>query len=259
MTKIEIDQKGYVIGLHGLDLEKGDRLCEMSADQTLCLLPEKCEKGFATRIVTMDGDCRLVGKPARSLITDMVSRNYWGTPLELKTYYEIYENGHKRVNKGQIGAGVAFYPVIDSGRNTSWINVSVITGVTGTALGSIIETSVGINFKVTKNADNVRADLAAIRVISRWMCQVNGANRSMNERSLLSWLRWPTHAPLDLDSTTFERMRLYLALGNIVMNHAHSSKISRAITEVAENVLAGKYDKFYFVSLHWTDKVPVKE
>ncbi|WP_411130901.1 hypothetical protein [Weissella confusa] len=44
-------------GLRGLDLEKGDRLCEMSADQTLCLLPEKCDKGFATRVVTLDGDC----------------------------------------------------------------------------------------------------------------------------------------------------------------------------------------------------------
>ena len=57
MTKIEIDQKGYVIGLRGLDLEKDDRLCEMSADPTLCLLPEKCDKGFATHVVTLDGDC----------------------------------------------------------------------------------------------------------------------------------------------------------------------------------------------------------
>ncbi|MHC8519506.1 hypothetical protein [Weissella confusa] len=57
MINIEIDQKGSAIGLRGIDLEKGDRLCEMSADQTLCLLPEQCDKGFATRVVTLDGDC----------------------------------------------------------------------------------------------------------------------------------------------------------------------------------------------------------
>ena len=84
MTKIEIDQKGYVIGLCGLDLEKGDRLCEMSADQTLCLLPEKCEKGFATRIVTMDGDVRLVGKTSGALVTEMAARNYLGDAVGIK-------------------------------------------------------------------------------------------------------------------------------------------------------------------------------
>lgn len=249
MTKMEINQKGYVIGLCGLDLEKSDRLCEMSADQTLCLLPEKCDKGFATRIVTMDGEVRLAGKTPRALLAEMVARNYWGTQLEINAYYELYEDGHKRVNKAQIGAGVAFYPIIDSERNTSWINVSVITGVTGTVRGSVIETSVGINFKVTKNADNVRADLAAIRVISRWMCQVNGANRYIQERNILNWLNWPKHAPLNLDVVVLERLRICLFLGHLLMHCPISPKCRQVLTELAEDILAGKYDDFRRVNI----------
>ncbi|MCT0009728.1 hypothetical protein EFL57_04550 [Weissella confusa] len=252
MTKIEIDQKGYVIGLCGLDLEKGDRLCEMSADQTLCLLPEKCEKGFATRIVTMDGDVRLVGKTSGALVTEMAARNYWGTPLELSAYYALYENAHKCVNKAKIGSGVAFYPVTDSERNTSWINVSVITGVTGTVRGSVIETSVGLNFKVTKNADNVRADLAAIRVISHWMCQVNGANHYVHERGILNWLNWPTHASFQLDVILLQRLRICCFLGHLLMQCSISPKWRQVLTELAEAILDGKYDNYRRVNF---DKV----
>lgn len=50
MIKYEIDQTGCVIGLSGLTLEKGNRQIEMSADQTLCLLAERVDKGYATRI-----------------------------------------------------------------------------------------------------------------------------------------------------------------------------------------------------------------
>lgn len=50
MIKYEIDQTGCVIGLSGLPLEKGNRQIEMSADQTLCLLAERVDKGYATRI-----------------------------------------------------------------------------------------------------------------------------------------------------------------------------------------------------------------
>ncbi|MFH7281939.1 hypothetical protein [Weissella confusa] len=249
MITFEIDRTGYVIGLSGLPLEKGNRQIEMSADQTLALLPEQRDKGFATRIVTMDGEVRLVAKTPRALLAEMVARNYWGTPLEINAYYELYENGHKRLNKAQIGAGVAFYPVIDSGRNTSWINVSVITGVTGTARGSIIETSVGINFKVTKNADNVRADLAAIRVISHWMCQVNGANRYIQERSILNWVSWPKHAPLNLDVVVLERLRICLFLGHLLTHCSISPKCHQVLTELAEDILAGKYEDFRRVNI----------
>ena len=50
MIKYEIDQTGYVIGLSGLPLVKGNRQIEMSADQKLCLLSERVDKGYATRI-----------------------------------------------------------------------------------------------------------------------------------------------------------------------------------------------------------------
>ena len=50
MIKYEIYQTGYVIGLSGLPLVKGNRQIEMSADQKLCLLSERVDKGYATRI-----------------------------------------------------------------------------------------------------------------------------------------------------------------------------------------------------------------
>ena len=72
MSRFEIDHSGYVIGVSGLPLEKGNRQIEMSANQTLALLPEQRDKGFATRIVTMDGEVRLVPKTPRALLAEMV-------------------------------------------------------------------------------------------------------------------------------------------------------------------------------------------
>lgn len=144
MAKIEIDKNGQVDGFCPDEIEKNDRLKEMSANKTLCLLSEKCDKGHVTRIMTMDGDCSLVGKASRSLITEMTDRNFWPSRWEVEAYYSLYGDSKRRLNKAEIGPGVAFYPVTDSQRNTSWNNVAVITGVTGTARGTVIETKQSI-------------------------------------------------------------------------------------------------------------------
>ena len=94
----------------------------------------------------------------------------------------------------------------------------------GTVRGSVIETSIDLNFKVTKNADSVRADLASIRVISHWMCQVNGANHYVNERGILNWLNWPTHASFQLDVILLQRLRICLFLGHSLMHCSISPK-----------------------------------
>lgn len=251
MTRIEIDQKGYVIGLCGLELEKGDRLCEMSADQTLCLLPEKCEKGFATRVLTMDGDCRLVGKPARNLITDATAHSSWASAWDMSAYYGVYETRNKNLNKAVIGAKGAFYPIMDAQRNTSWINVKVITGVNGTARGAVIETSVGVNFQVTKTAPNVRADLMAIRVIYHWLCQARGVDRSVSEYDLLGWLRWPNDKPYDVNVTELEMKKVEVMLGHIATHYAISEKQRKALAEIAYIIRNGAYEAFRRVKCDW--------
>ena len=251
MSKIEIDQKGYVIGLCGLELEKGDRLCEMSADQTLCLLPEKCEKGFATRIVTMDGDVRLVGKPARSLITNATAHSSWASAWDMSAYYGLYENRNKNLNKAVIGAKGAFYPIMDAQRNTSRINAKVITGVTGTACGAVIETSVGVNFQVTKAAPNVRADLMAIRVIYHWLCQARGVDRSVSEHDLLGWLRWPNDKPYDVNATELEMKKVEVMLGHIATHYAISEKQRKALAEIAYILRNSTYEAFRRVKCDW--------
>ncbi|MDA5457567.1 hypothetical protein [Weissella confusa] len=255
MTKIEIDQKGYVIGLCGLDLEKGDRLCEMSADQTLCLLPEKCEKGFATRIVTMDGDCRLVGKSARNLITDATAHSSWASAWDMSAYYGLYENRNKNLNKAVVGAKGAFYPIMDAQRNTSWINVKVITGVTGTARGAVIETSVGVNFQVTKTAPNVRADLMAIRVINHWLCQVRGVLQPANEGDLLGWLGWPNDMPYDVDVTELEMKKIEVMLGHIAMHFPLSIKHRKTVAEITWIVQSRDYETFRRAKYDWLDEL----
>ncbi|MFR2313213.1 MAG: hypothetical protein ACLS66_09945 [Weissella confusa] len=122
----------------------------------------------------------------------------------------------------------------------------------GTVRGSVIETSIVLNFKVTKNADNVRADLVAIRVISHWMCQVNGANHYVNERGILNWLNWPTHASFQLDVILLQRLRICLFLGHLLMHCSISPKWRQVLTELAEAILDGKYDNYRRVNF---DKV----
>ena len=255
MTRIEIDQKGYVIGLCGLELEKGDRLCEMSADRTLCLLPEKCEKGFATRIVTMDGDVRLVGKTPRTLIAEMKERNYWPTLWEMSAYYALYAIKHRRLNKAEIGPGVAFLPITDSQRNTTWINVAAITGVTSTARGAIIETSAGVNFKVSNKAYNVRAELAAIKVISRWMLQTYTANQFVNKRNLLAWLPWPLSTPYDVNVQKLEMLKDLLILGHLSGVVFFGTKLQTALEEVASSLKESDCYKFGWLKVKWLEDI----
>lgn len=45
MAKIEIDKNGQVNGLPPDEIEKNGCLTEMSANKTVCLLSEKCDKG----------------------------------------------------------------------------------------------------------------------------------------------------------------------------------------------------------------------
>lgn len=215
MITFEIDRKGFVIGVSGLPLEKGNRQIEMSADQTLCLLAERRDKGYATRIVTMDGDVRLVAKTPHALIAEMKARNYWPTLWEMSAYYALYAIKHKRLNKAEIGPEVAFFPITDSQRNTTWINVAAITGVTSTARGAIIETSAGVDFQVTKTADSVRADLSAIKVISRWMLQAYTANQFVDKPNLLGWLPWPHATPYDVNVRKLDLLKVLLMLGHL--------------------------------------------
>lgn len=258
VNKIEIDNQGRVIGFCGLDEEKSGRLSEMSADQTVCLLSEKCNKGYATRIMTMDGDVRLVAKSSRNLISEMTARNFWPTQWEITAYYALYEVKKLRLNKAEIGPGVAFYPITDSQRNTSWINASVITGVTGTAHGALIETSLGINFQVTKTAYNVRADLAAVRVISHWMSQASSANLKDYRSDLLDWLRWPEQVPVDIDVLELEKHKIHYMLGHLALHIALEPKQVKSLASVAVYLQSGNREKFHRVRMNWIDDVLTK-
>lgn len=255
MNRIEIDKTGRVIGLCGLVEEKGGCLSEMSADQTVCLLSEKCDKGYATRIMTMDGDVRLVAKASRALITEMIARNFWPTQWEVIAYYGLYEGGNMRLNKAEIGPGVAFYPVTDSQRNTSWINASVITGVTGITRGTVIETSVGINFQVTKTVNNVRADLAAIRVISHWMSQVNSANQKYSRSNLLECIRWPKQISSDADVLRLEKHKIHYMLGHLALHIPLEPRQIKSLAEVADYLQSGNRENFHRVKMNWIDDV----
>lgn len=244
MIKYEIDRTGYVIGVSGLPLEKGNSKIEMSANQTLALLPERCEKGYATRIVTMDGEVRLVGKTPHALLAEMKARNHWPTLWEMSAYYALYEIKHKRLNKAEIGPGVAFFPITDSQRNTTWINVAAITGVISTARGAIIETSAGVNFQVTKTADSVRADLAAIKVISRWMLQAYTANQFVDKPNLLGWLPWPYATPYDVNVQKLELLKVLLMLGHLSGVAFFGTKLQSALEVAARSLKESDCYKF---------------
>lgn len=250
MAKIEIDKNGQVDGFCPDEIEKNDRLTEMSANKTLCLLSEKCDKGHVTRIMTMDGDCSLVGKASRSLITAMTDRNFWPSRWEVEAYYSLYGNSKRRLNKAEIGPGVAFYPVTDSQRNTSWINVAVITDVTGTARGMVIETSADFDFHVAKNVDSIRADLMAIRVISHWMCQAYNANRLVNEHRLLSWIHWPTYAPFDVNVSELEHRKVQKMLGHLAMHVVLETKQSILLAKVSDYLQKQKFGKYRHVKVN---------
>lgn len=255
MITFEIDRKGFVIRLSGLPLEKGNSKIEMSVDQTLAMMPEKCDKGFATRIVTMDGAARLVGKTPHALIAEMKARHFWPTLWEMSAYYALYAIQHKRLNKAEIGPGVAFYPVTDSQRNTTWINVAAITGVTCTARGAIIETSAGVNFYVTKTADSVRADLAAIKVISRWMLQAYTANQFVNKPNLLGWLPWPYATPYDVNVQKLEMIKVLLMLGHLSGVVYFGTKLQTALEEVAMSLKEHDCSKFGFLKVKWLENL----
>ncbi|NBA11676.1 hypothetical protein [Weissella confusa] len=228
----------------------------MSADQTVCLLSEKRSKGYATRIMTMDGEVRLAAKSSRNLITDMTVRNFWPTQWEIIAYYGLYEGSRNiRLNKAEIGPGVAYYPVTDSQRNTSWINASVITGVTGTASGAVIETSVGVNFQLTKTARNVRSDLAAVRVISHWMSQVNSANQRGCRSTLLEWLGWPERVPVDVDVLELEKHKIHYMLGHLALHISLEPVQAKSLASVADYLQTGNREKFHRVKMDWIDDV----
>lgn len=255
MEKILIDKNGQIAGTGYDVIESGSRLIEMSATQTLCLLSEKCDRGYVTRVIMKDGSVRLVRNSARSLITMMTAQNFWPTQWELSSYYALYETKNNRLNKAEIAPGAAFYPVTDSQRNTSWINASVITGVTGTARGTVIETSVGFNFHVTKNVDRVRADLVAIRVISHWMCQAYNANRLVNECSILAWTNWPLHVPFDVDVVKLEQRKVISILGHLGMHVVVKTKHRRALAEIAEHLQERSRDKYRRVKCDWINDI----
>lgn len=255
MAKIEIDKNGQVNGLPPDEIEKNGCLTEMSANKTVCLLSEKCDKGYVTRIMTMDGDCGLVGKASRSLITDMTSRNFWPSRWEVDAYYSLYGDTKRRLNKAEIGPGVAFYPVTDSQRNTSWINVAVITGVTGTARGTVIETSADFDLHVAKNVDSIRAELMAIRVISHWMCQAYNANRLVNEHRLLSWIHWPTYAPFDVDVSELERRKVQKMLGHLAMHVVVETKHRKSLAKISEYLQKQKNCNYRRTKANWIDDI----
>ena len=103
--------------------------------------------------------------------------------------------------------------------------------------------------------DSVRADLAAIKVISRWMLQAYTANQFVDKCNLLGWLPWPYDTPYDVNVQKLEMIKVLLMLGHLSSVVFFGTKLQAALEEAAMLLKERDCSKFGFLKIKWLDNL----